>query len=511
MGMERLGRLRVEELFDVVVDWDESKGAMEDLKAYITSPATRTYLTTSFTGVLSRRLLHPGASTFQILKVYIALIRSFGLLDPKGVLLDRVARPIRRYLRDREDAVKVVVAGMVADTEDEDGDAIESSGEVLVELARELSRAAEFAGQGVDDSADLDWDDMRWVPDPIDTGPEYKRSKSSDVIGSVISLFDPKDVFIQEFQDTRILELLKLRFDEGALQACMVMLRDISDSKRIDASIRLDQTKSGPTPNPTHQQAPPTIHAKILSRLFWPSLHNEPFTIPPAITALQASYEAGFESLKASRKLSWLNMLGSVSVELDLADRRISEVVTPWQASVIYAFGDDDDDQPPTTTTTSEPTPPKTLSVPTLTARLSMPPPLLHAALSFWTTRRVLRAHPSSDPPSYSVIETLSPSYSPSSPPPPSTTTIPPTTTTTISALRPADDLAHDRLRITWQFIQGMLTNRGPMPLQAIVSMLQFALPGGLPCSSEELREWLAGMVNEERLEMVGGRYKIRG
>lgn len=32
MGMERLGRLRVEELFDVVVDWDESKGAMEDLK-----------------------------------------------------------------------------------------------------------------------------------------------------------------------------------------------------------------------------------------------------------------------------------------------------------------------------------------------------------------------------------------------------------------------------------------------------------------------------------------------
>ena len=121
--------------------------------------------------MLSRRLLHPGASTFQILKVYIALIRSFGLLDPKGVLLDRVARPIRRYLRDREDAVKVVVAGMVADTEDEDGDAIESSGEVLVELARELSRAAEFAGQGVDDSADLDWDDMRWVPDPIDAGP----------------------------------------------------------------------------------------------------------------------------------------------------------------------------------------------------------------------------------------------------------------------------------------------------------------------------------------------------
>jgi anaphase-promoting complex subunit 2 len=32
VGISRLGRMRVEQLFDIVVDWDASKGAIEDLK-----------------------------------------------------------------------------------------------------------------------------------------------------------------------------------------------------------------------------------------------------------------------------------------------------------------------------------------------------------------------------------------------------------------------------------------------------------------------------------------------
>ena len=179
MAVGRLGRMRVDQLFDIVVDWDNSMGAVEDLKAYITAPATRTHLTGAFASVIAQRLLHPGASTTEILQIYISLIKSFALLDPKGVLLDRVARPIRRYLKERDDTVKVIVTGLLADAES----SAAASPDVLVELAVELSQASELAGRG-DDDGDLDWDDMAWVPDPIDAGP----GKSAHVLVPQLTL-----------------------------------------------------------------------------------------------------------------------------------------------------------------------------------------------------------------------------------------------------------------------------------------------------------------------------------
>ena len=232
MGFQRralldLGRLRVRELFDVIVDWDnDSKGAIEDLKCYITTTEVRADLTSSFSGVISRRMLQPGASTTEILQVYIYIIRAFAVLDPKGVLLDRIARPIRRYLRDRDDTVRIIVGGLLADTTDDS-----NSSEALVELAEELNKVTDTVDNKEDD-ADLDWDDMSWLPDPVDAGPgisltrilagtllitfsiiEYKKSKNSDVIGTLISLFETKDIFVKEFQNIMGERLLKADFD----------------------------------------------------------------------------------------------------------------------------------------------------------------------------------------------------------------------------------------------------------------------------------------------------------
>ena len=35
----------------------------------------------------------------------------------------------------------------------------------------ELDKANEAGGQEMGDVGELDWDDMQWVPDPIDAGP----------------------------------------------------------------------------------------------------------------------------------------------------------------------------------------------------------------------------------------------------------------------------------------------------------------------------------------------------
>lgn len=508
MGVNKLGALRTHELFDVIVEWENgSQGAIEDLKRYVTTPSSRTYLTTTFSGIVSHRLLQPGASTTEILQVYISIIRAFTLLDPKGVLLDRVARPIRRYLRERDDTVTIVVGGLLADPEED-----WSATDVLLELAIEMNKSSTAKGEDKNDDGDIDYEDMNWMPDPVDAGPEYKKSKNSDVIGSLISLFESKDIFVKEFQnilgerllqkeyefdrEIRVLELLKLRFGEAALQACEVMLRDILDSRRVDTFIHKDRELD------LDDESAPELHTKILSHLFWPSLHSETFFIPPEVESLQSRYSTGFESLKQSRKLTWLHALGQVTVTLDLEDRIVTEEVQTWQASVIYAF------QPSPSEDSSIPI---TRTLDDLVETLQMTDSLLQNALTFWIGKLVLK-QTSTSPPTYTVLETLSDEDAAH----PGTTSaaIAAAAETATSAAAPAvlseHEVAQEKMEVYWQYVVGMLTNGGPMPLQQIVMMLKLTVPGGFPFGNEELKDYLEEGVKSGKLDFAGGVYRIR-
>ena len=507
-----LGSLRLKELFDVVVDWDNgSRGAIEDLKRCITSTSSRAHLVLYFSQVVSQRLLQPGASTTEILQIYICIIRAFAVLDPKGVLLDRLARPIRRYLRERDDTIKVIVTGLLSDPEEDT-----NPPDALVELAAELNSVVENAGD--DQEGELDFDDMSWVPDPVDAGPEYKKSKSTDVIETLISLFETKDVFVKEFQnilgerllkpdcefekEERVLELLKLRFGESALQACEVMMRDVTESVRTDAWIKREQGLL--------DRQHVNISARILSRLYWPALHEETFRLPPELQALQERYARGFERFKTSRKLTWLDALGQAEVELELQDRTVKESVSTAHASVIYAFQDEDAAQGPVSKTAEQ-----------LAEELEMDEDLLNAALAFWVGKLVLVK--SVDSGHYSVLERLPASdphetLSGSTAGKPSEPTLASAaasaaaaaaTSSAVSAVRSEEDIAEEKMAVFWQFIVGMLTNQGQMPLQRIVMMLGMAVPGGFPYSSEELKRFLGRKAEEGRVEVVGGNYRI--
>lgn len=508
MGVNKLGALRTDELFNVIVEWENgSQGAIEDLKYYVITPSCRTYLTTTFSSAVSYRLLQPGASTTEILQVYISIIRAFTLLDPKGVLLDRVARPIRRYLRERHDTVTIVVGGLLADPEDES-----TAGDVLLELAIEMNKSTTTKGEDKADDGGIDYDDMDWMPDPIDAGAEYKKSKNSDVIGSLISLFESKDVFVKEFQnilgerllkkeyefdrEIRVLELLKLRFGEAALQACEVMLRDILDSRRVDTFIHKDQDLD------LNDASAPELYARILSHLFWPSLHSETFFIPPEVESLQSRYSTGFQRLKQSRKLTWLHALGQANVTLDLEDRTVNEEVQTWQASVIYAF------QP---SRSEDPSSPISRTFDELVETLQMTDSLLHNALTFWIGKLVLK-QTSTSPPTYTVLETLSDEDAAH----PGTTSaaIAAAAETATSAAAPAvlseHEVAQEKMEVYWQYVVGMLTNGGPMPLQQIVMMLKLTVPGGFPFGNEELKDYLEEEVRGGKLDFAGGVYRIK-
>ncbi len=283
-----------------------------------------------------------------------------------------------------------------------------------------------------------------------------------------------------------MLELLKLRFGEAALQACEVMLRDIIDSRRVDNTICKDQNLS----------SSPALHARILSHLFWPSLPSETFSIPLEIASLQTRYASGFESLKQSRKLTWLDVLGQVIVQLDFEDRSFVEEVNTWQASVIYAFQTPDSKSPTAKT------------VQQLTQELKMSESLVRNALNFWVGKFVLRER---SPDTFYVLETLSSSEIDASN---MAQSVAAATAATVSAstssLMAEDHAFQEKMGMFWQCVVAILTNQGSMPLPQILAYLGVFVPGGFPYGNEVLREFLNAKVQEGKLEIApGGNYKI--
>jgi anaphase-promoting complex subunit 2 len=522
LAFARLGALRVEELFEIIVDWDVTRSAIQDLRLFTTNPVTRGYLTHEFANVLQTRLLHPGASTIEILSLYISIIRSFRILDPKGVLLERVARKVRRYLREREDTVKVIVSGLLADTTaDQLNQAPPTDSDVLKDLSLELHRHNDQ--EDCHDDNEFDWNNMDWMPDPIDAAPDYlKSNKNTDVIGSLITLFETKDVFVKELQATlaerllkrkenfqqefSVLEHLKLRFGDSALQGCEVMLRDILDSRKVDHIIRKDINQAENPKQGEDEESKPEIHAKILSRLFWPSVPEQSFRVPQEILERQELYERGFEALKQSRKLTWLNAIGQVEVELQLEDRTFHEEVLPWQAVVIHAFQESSDDSKQ----------PAKKALADLAAQLEMSPTLVRSACIFWVSKRVLIE---SSPGTFTVLEKLSAGKDGDMAMTGDQSALSQTDAAAAVAAEAAAQAAareaeeedrKQKMAMYNQFIVSMLTNQGAMPLARIAMMLGIVVPGGFPFSNEELKDFLGSMVKDGALEVGNaGVYKV--
>lgn len=561
IGIGRIAALRISELFDIVLQWPTSQGALDDLKASVTTPQRRWQLTNVFAAALQKRLLHPAQSTLDILRVYISMIRTFHALDHSKVLLGRVVPSLQLYLVQREDAVRMVVTGLLANPEEveqaqkassamhmhEDGGETEK----LVELAVLLNDPDQQRRMDVEEE-DLDWDDMDWVPDPVDAGVNYKRPKSEDVIGTLITTLGSEDVFIKEFQniiaenllsrqtdfpqEQKVMDLLKKRFGEAALQNCEVMIKDVYDSRKVDTHIR--RVELGQPPRPPRQFGTPSVppaymelgkqldmdeekqgqvpyHARILSRLYWPNIVQETFLLPQPVAQQQERYETGYERYKTARKLTWLHQLGQATVELELEDRSVNVECKTFEAAVIYAFQDDGGAE-------NANSGPARRSVLELQEKLQMDDELVLQALDFWESQGVLARY-STNPDTYVVLEhkdapptrpELHPSASapaalegehqlPGMPPKPAGIKRAGTT----SAM---DAKEGERRTTYWNFIVGMLTNTMPsMPLAQMAMMMRMLIPDGFPWSDQALQEFLTEKVELGELEIAAGKYKL--
>lgn len=317
-------------LFDMIVDYPASRPALEDLReiAYVNKYIRRSRLVEALKDANARRLLVPGADTEIIIKQYVNIIRCLRIVDPAGVTLHAVAEPIRVYLRARQDTIKCMVAMLV------DGD----------ELAEEDEQdgTTDVRPVHVRNDEIEEWNDPRWEPEPMDAPEEYRSRRASDIISTLVGLYDSRDVIVTELQELlakrlleieryelaseiKMVEILKLRFGEATLQVCEVMLKDLADSKRTDAHVQQEARIT-------------TLRPIILSRMYWPAMTTMRLKLPRELTRLQREYERAYVTFKQDKHLQWFRNHGTVVMEVELQDRSLEVNATPLQASVLEAF-----------------------------------------------------------------------------------------------------------------------------------------------------------------------------
>ncbi|PWN28331.1 hypothetical protein BDZ90DRAFT_218601, partial [Jaminaea rosea] len=272
---------RAFQLFDLIADWPDSTPAVGDLKESISQTSLRLFISQTLSASLRKRLLHPGARTRDILQLYVSLVYAVRHIDPQGIVLSRVAGPIRRYLRARPDIVHVIVSSLLGGG-DEDDAGFEQLRSELDAAGAEVGTGPATGAAGRHDTSEspTDYLDPNWTPRPIDAGPSYRQSRSADVIAMLVSIFDDRATFVKalEVSTARALlksrgydvqteyrnnEVLKRRFGDAALARCDVMLQDVVDSRRTDASVWsvLEQAQHDAAMKPL-----------ITSRHFWPDL-----------------------------------------------------------------------------------------------------------------------------------------------------------------------------------------------------------------------------------------------
>lgn len=464
-----LCNLRTKEIFDIIVDFPDSAGALQDLKECLARVDQRADLVQALRQANNKRLLHPGADTKDILTHYVSTIKCLRIIDPPGVLLFKVADPTRRYLRDRPDTIRCIVASLVGDGES--GDSLVDDNDPIQPLQQPEME---------------NYSDPEWNPEPIDAGPDFRASKSSDVISTIVSIYDTKDLFIKELQvllaqrllavkdgnfdrERRNVEILKIRFGEAALQVCEVMLRDMTDSRRIDQHVQSQNVSS--------------MHPTIISRHFWPALESSDMVMPGQFQTLQEQYAKEFSVFKPDKVLRWLPHLGRVHLQLELEDRTLEADVPPLEAAFIELFSEKD-----------------VWTVDELVLRSgSVNRNAAVKALATWVDMHVLKEDSEGVFRLLSVAEVPTPGSRPQAPKPAEAEELPP--------VMSVQQQQAEQMKVYWKFIEGMLTNLGSLPLDRIQSMLKFA--PGYDRTVEQLGSFMEAARREGLVNVKDGMWRI--
>eukprot|EP00435_Cladocopium_sp_Y103_P024075 s910_g5.t2 len=502
--------VRLGEAFDMVRDFPESAPALLDLRRCLARTGRSSPLVVALREQIGDRLLIAGAHTRDVIEVYIKTIKALRLVDPRGLLLEGVSTPIREYLKKRKDTVRCIITAL---TEDSDlQQELQLGAEALATASKKAKLQAgqpalpheppDLAGEDFEASDDEE-DPDAWVPDPIDADPQPLRPRKADVVSLLVGIYGSKEMFIKEYKEmladrllgnptyntereTQNLELLKTRFGDAALTHCEVMLQDIKDSKRINSNVQQKERDSQQSSGVGLGQ----MHPLVLSQHYWPSalskVDHPRFRLPAPLENALADYSAAYGKTKANRAVQWKRSHGLVEITVQFADRSLNVTVTPVHYAVLACFSEAKGS-------------PTRLSLEELMTQLELPDALVRKRVAFWVAKGVLKevtanSAPAEDRSIQSGHMDEDTENSPGQPTGPRR-----------SAQREASEL-----RACEPFIQGMLKNYAELPLPRIHNFLQrFMMEPAYTLSEKQLRDFLAQLVEEGKLDFDGSGYTL--
>lgn len=508
--------VRLGEAFDMVRDFPESAPALLDLRRCLARTGRSSPLVVALREQIGDRLLIAGAHTRDVIEVYIKTIKALRLVDPRGLLLEGVSTPIREYLKKRKDTVRCIITAL---TEDSDlQQELQLGAEALATASKKAKLQAgqpalpheppDLAGEDFEASDDEE-DPDAWVPDPIDADPQPLRPRKADVVSLLVGIYGSKEMFIKEYKEmladrllgnptyntereTQNLELLKTRFGDAALTHCEVMLQDIKDSKRINSNVQQKEKDSQQSDGVGLGQ----MHPLVLSQHYWPSalskVDHPRFRLPAPLENALADYSAAYGKTKANRAVQWKRAHGLVEITVQFADRSLNVTVTPVHYAVLACFSEAKGS-------------PTRLSLEELMTQLELPDALVRKRVAFWVAKGVLKevtanvyelqeSAPAEDRIIQSGHMDEDTENSPGQP----------TAGPRRSAQREAE------LRACEPFIQGMLKNYAELPLPRIHNFLQrFMMEPAYTLSEKQLRDFLAQLVEEGKLDFDGSGYTL--
>lgn len=488
-------------LFDMVTEFPESLAALRQLKESIALSSTLRDIGKTFQSTLKRRLLHPGASTSQVLDVYISTIRALRVIDPSDLLLKYVATPVRKYLLGRKDTVRCVVSSL---TEGHD-------------LHGELRK-----GGSLECAADEDDEEggpgANWEPARRDTELQLESGgRGQDVLALLVSIYGSTTVFVAEYRslladkllnnldyntDAEIanLELLKRRFGDESLHSCEVMLRDLEQSKRVNTAV-LSEIKKEKVSEAMDTDACLTADCLLISDNYWPTLRNsDPMTLHPMAASLVADYQKVYSVIKYPRKARSLPQLGKVDLELSFKDGTVRKLsVSPAQASLILYFEDE--------------VPGMSIALSDLASKCELTESLVRQLMSVWVSKGVVSELVVDGRLVYETIEAQKGRVGDDD--------------VTEDQQQHMSDSASEALasessdKILESYLRGMLSSQESMALERMHSMLKMmasisSSSGGatdwqFSKTMVQFRNYLQGLVEVDVLEIVGdGLYRLR-
>lgn len=363
---------RIKQIYTLVEDYPNSTDTLKEFNICINSDKQKDLLVANFIESLNRRLLLPSIKTVDIILYYIKTIHSFLIIDHRGVLLDKVARPIRRYLSLRNDTVENVVDGLLS---------TDKHTNKLIELNDELQKN-HTKNKNASSFVNIQKRTLNWQPDPVDALPDFQIGKIDDVIDLLTSIFDDDNLFINQFVKIfsvdmlkisnydisnimNNLALLKTKFSNNDFNKINIMVNDILQSKSLDTKIN------------KHLAGNYNLHGLFLSHLYWPNISSDipQFDLPKTINENLAAYGQSYKNFQKGRDLKLYPQYSMANIDVTIDGVITQLTVTLDKLAVLNFFLESN-------------IPVVKLGI--IMMKLKMPLQLLKSSLEFWVNKNVL-------------------------------------------------------------------------------------------------------------------------